>query len=347
VKRTITILLGLGIAAATAGPAEVELRRLLGRLHPERSAAVARLDLGGDLEAALRRIDPWARVERPEPVGDAAGIGAELVEEEGHWRLVPWAGGPLHGAGIHRRVTLLAVDDQPAAGMDREALARRLRGDPGSRVCLQLQREEMPPFRLCLVRNANTLPAVEALAPGMLRVRRFRTRETRPALRRYLENEPPEALILDLTECTGGELYEALDSAALFLPPGTPLAELEWMEDGRRDSVVAPSALPTWSGPVVLLVGPDTASACEIFAGVLRVARRAALVGGPTRGKCTSQRAFTLSDGTRVWLSNLRVRFADGSSCEGAGVGAVGGPPEWVHPAPGANGMATANDLHQ
>ncbi len=329
-RGVFALLLGLGIAAAAADSPEAELRRLLARLHPERSAVVARLDLGGDLEAALRRIDPWARVEHSEPVGGAAGIGAELVEEEGRWRLVPWAGGPLHGAGVRRRVTLLAVDDQPVTGVGREALARRLRGDPGSRVCLQLQREGMPPFQLCLVRGVSTLPAVETLGPGLLRVRRFGARETRSALWRHLEGTPREVLVLDLTECAGGELYEALDTAALFLPPGTPLAELEWMEDGRRDSVAAPSALPTWSGPVVLLVGPDTASACEIFAGVLRVARRAALDGGPTRGKCTSQRAFTLSDGTRVWLSNLRIRFADGSSCEGAGVGAVGGPPPWV-----------------
>ncbi len=316
------------MAAGTlqADPLE-EARALLLRLHPDRQGAVEALSGETDLLSAVRRIDPWARLEEPAAEAGPAGIGAELLARGGRLWLVPLAGGPLFRAGVRRRAVLLAVDGRPVK--ERETAAALLRGRPGTPVCLELERDGRWQ-KLCLERALRPAPAVELLGPGLFRVRAFRPRETVAALEALLSDPGGEVLVLDLTECTGGELYEALDAAGLFLPPGAPLARLVHLEEGRAEAVSVPAALPTWRGVLLLLVGPDTASACEIFAGALRHHRRAALNGGPTRGKCSAQRAFVLSDGRRLWLTDLQVRFPDGGSCEGVGVGGVGAAPDWV-----------------
>jgi len=84
--------------------------------------------------------------------------------------------------------------------------------------------------------------------------------------------------------------------------------------------VKVPASLPEYKVPLTILVGVDTASAAEIFAGILQKAGRANLVGRHTRGKCVSQTDFTLTDGSILRLTNLQVFFSDGSTCQGKGL---------------------------
>ena len=72
--------------------------------------------------------------------------------------------------------------------------------------------------------------------------------------------------------------------------------------------------------PVILLIGPDTASAAEIFAGILQRHERAVLVGQTTRGKCTTQTDQRLADGSVLRFTNREVLLADGSRCSDVGI---------------------------
>ena len=76
----------------------------------------------------------------------------------------------------------------------------------------------------------------------------------------------------------------------------------------------------TYSMPLTLLVGPDTASAAEIFAGILRRHERGLLVGQTTYGKCASQTDARLSDGSVLRYTNREVLFPDGDTCTGKGL---------------------------
>jgi len=75
-----------------------------------------------------------------------------------------------------------------------------------------------------------------------------------------------------------------------------------------------------FAGPVVLLVGPDTASAAEVFAAALGHHRRALLVGRPTFGKCSTQTRIKLSDGSVLQFTNGLILGPEGSNCSPAGV---------------------------
>ena len=72
--------------------------------------------------------------------------------------------------------------------------------------------------------------------------------------------------------------------------------------------------------PVVLLIGPDTASAAEVFAAALHSNDRGRLIGRPTYGKCTTQTEVTLSDGSVLRFTNGRILAPEGRQCHAQGL---------------------------
>jgi C-terminal processing protease CtpA/Prc len=72
--------------------------------------------------------------------------------------------------------------------------------------------------------------------------------------------------------------------------------------------------------PIVVLVGPETASAAEMFAAGMRVLGRARIVGLPSSGNTENLVPHDLEDGSRLWLAELNYRMPDGGEIEGRGV---------------------------
>jgi carboxyl-terminal processing protease len=58
--------------------------------------------------------------------------------------------------------------------------------------------------------------------------------------------------------------------------------------------------------PIVVLIGEDTVSYGEIFAGVLQDLGRATLVGQTTLGNVEQLHRFDFTDGSRAWLATDR-----------------------------------------
>ncbi|MDZ7762323.1 MAG: S41 family peptidase [Desulfovermiculus sp.] len=144
--------------------------------------------------------------------------------------------------------------------------------------------------------------------------------QTRSALKASIDfldiQESP--LIIDLRESGGGDLFEALDCAGLFVPQGKSLGGLMTRESGK--SMVFSPPGDKVSMPVVLLVGPDTASAAEVFAAALAYHGRARLVGRPTFGKCTTQTEVKLSKGSVLRFTNGRILAPEGQECWSSGL---------------------------
>jgi C-terminal processing protease CtpA/Prc len=80
-------------------------------------------------------------------------------------------------------------------------------------------------------------------------------------------------------------------------------------------------ALPQLEGvPVAVLIGEDTVSAAEMFAGGMQALGRARVVGVPSAGNTENLIGHQLSDGSRLWLAELVFRLPDGTLIEGRGV---------------------------
>ncbi len=331
-RRRAAPLLALLLVTPAAGQVPLaEVREALARHAVARPSAEALAALDAtDLPGQLRAIDPYARLidaadyarERAGSA-DAVGIGAALGRWNGRYVLSPYADGPLAAAGVRGTVPLLRIDGVEVAALPLADVAARLRGEAGSTVRLELQ-GPAPRRELGVLRQPFRAAPVESVAIGdrrVVRVRDFATRTTRTHLAVALRDvgATGDPVIVDLRDSPGGDLFEALDAAALFVPRGAVLAS-------TRDAVGTVTVYDSPPGAklrppsLVLWIGPGTASAAEIFAGILQRHGLARLVGARTFGKCSTQTDVALSDGSVLRVTNRDVSLPDGRSCTGMGL---------------------------
>ncbi|WP_127845778.1 S41 family peptidase [Psychroflexus aestuariivivens] len=114
-----------------------------------------------------------------------------------------------------------------------------------------------------------------------------------------------DGLIIDLRFNGGGSMKEASELSGIFIDKG-PLTILKHrnndnitIKDQYRGTI--------FEEPVVVLVNDYSASASELFAGVLQDYNRAIIVGSPTFGKATSQYIFELSEQENLGYCKLTV----------------------------------------
>ncbi len=102
-----------------------------------------------------------------------------------------------------------------------------------------------------------------------------------------------DGLILDLRNNGGGSLQEAIGLAGLFLDVGpigitkTQTGKAETLKDFNRGAA--------YTGPLVVLVNENSASASELLTSTLQDHNRAVIVGTSTLGKATGQEIFALN----------------------------------------------------
>lgn len=145
---------------------------------------------------------------------------------------------------------------------------------------------------------------------GYLRINAFSqaTVEDVEAELQSLAAQGVAALALDLRDCPGGLIETSIGVAERFLPPGRRIVTVKH-GDGTEMHFDA-SQDDRWDGlPLVVLIGPHTASGGEILALALSEHDRAPLVGMPTTGKGTVEAIYELDNGwalkltTSLWLS--------------------------------------------
>jgi hypothetical protein len=155
------------------------------------------------------------------------------------------------------------------------------------------------------------------------------------------EAAPAQGYIVDLRDNPGGDIYQALAIAAMFIDKGK-FATLDGRWDGERyveNLSVEPTKLHvanneiqfddprtlnlTGAKPLVLLVNKNTGSAAEMLAQALRDNRRCVVVGERTFGKGVVQRVVALPGG-----SSLKIVFAKTYSPSGNNIQDVGLTPD-------------------
>ena len=322
-----------GWAFATDGQAPLEeIRHILAtRLVPLPAKSDLQSLATDTLARDLTHLDPYARFfPAPTPLRQTddkahqAGIGAQLFPRSGNILLSPYPGGALARAGITERSILLAIDGLALQDRAPTAVAAMLQGQPDSLVRLRLRPLSKASELTVEVARSYFRPLdverVGAHGQPVLRIREFIAGQTRSALKasiRFLDLQT-SPLIIDLRESGGGDLFEALDCAGLFVAQGTALGGLRTRESGKSVFFSPPGDKASML--VVLLIGPDTASAAEVFAAALQHHGRAVLIGRPTYGKCTTQTEVELSDGSVLRFTNGQILAPGGQTCWSSGL---------------------------
>ena len=271
-----------------------------------------------------------AAITSTELQGSFEGIGATVEMNQGRLTIVsPVKGSPAEQAGLLPNDVILQVDNTVIQNMDVNQAVALIRGPKGTTVTLTIQRAQMAPFKVSIVRDTIRTPFVESrMIPNTtiayLRLNDFGATapdEMRAALTSLMAQHPT-GLIFDLRRDPGGYLNVAVDVASEFLKSGQTVL-IEKDKFGHVQEFKASAGGLATDIPMVLLVDGGSASASEIVSGALKDYKRATLIGTKTYGKGSVQNVNTLSDN-----SELRVTIAHFFSPLGHEINDVGVSPD-------------------
>jgi len=274
-----------------------EMYALITELGDEHSFFLSPMDVA-ESEAELRGEIEFVGV----------GIYGQPDLERGRMIVIStFPGSPAEYGGIQHHDSILFVDNQPIKEED----GNRLRGPQCSAVVLTVQSPDEAPREVMLIRyaiqgnvpiDARLVATTDGSKIGYIFIPSF-SDETIPEQIKNALNDfgPLNGLILDLRMNGGG-------SSSVTYPI------LEYFTDGRLGQFVSRSSSRTLeiraneiqnsqTVPLIVMVSQDTVSFGEIFAGVLRDAGRAKIVGETSLGNVEVLHGYDFDDGSQVWLA--------------------------------------------
>ncbi|MGH9433836.1 MAG: S41 family peptidase, partial [Terriglobia bacterium] len=133
-----------------------------------------------------------------------------------------------------------------------------------------------------------------------------------------LESQGAQRMVLDLRDCAGGSMGEAVDTASLFIKSG--LITYTYGQRTPRHDIMAQPSGAVFDMPLAVLINRSTAGPAEIVADAIRCDKRGDVVGVPSFGVGVVQKTIPVGDGSGLLLSVAKYYGPDGKAIEGNGV---------------------------
>ena len=233
---------------------------------------------------------------------------------------------PAREAGIQPGEVITAVNGDPIAGEDPDAVTSRIRGPAGTRVTLTIESRDGKNRDVTLTRREVNIPQVvghietiHGTKVGYVRLAGFfpgAHGELRNEVER-LYGQDAEGIVLDLRGNGGGLLTEAVLVSSIFVPGGV-IVSTHGRTQRTRTFEATGGALPRH--PMVVLINGDTASASEIVTAALEQSGIATVAGTTSFGKGTFQEVIALNNGGALDLTVGEYLTRDGTSINGTGI---------------------------
>lgn len=258
---------------------------------------------------------------RTETEGDFVGIGARLQENTlGATVFTVFENSPASRAGVKSGDVITAVDGVSVADQNIDDIVSKVKGQDGSTVVLTVTRQGSPqPIDLKIVRRRVEIPTVEHRMidgnVGYLNVSSF-TRPTTTQFRQALESlkaDGMQGLVIDMRGNGGGILATAVEMLSVFVEdkPVVSIRGRGGSQDATEKTTFGQKM--NLGVPVAVLVDESSASATEIFAGVLQQYGFATIVGQHTYGKGSVQDVLPLPEGATAKITIAKYFLPDGS----------------------------------
>jgi carboxyl-terminal processing protease len=259
------------------------------------------------------------------------GIGVEVQQQPDGTILViaPIDDTPAARAGVKPGDLIIAIDGKTLT--PEQIDNNPLRGEPGSKTVLTVQREgAKKPIDIAVQRETIRISSVRSrmLEPGYayVRVSAFQA-DTATDFEQQIDKLQAQAgagkslrgLVLDLRSNPGGLLTSAVQIADDLLDKGGIVST-------RGRNPVADATFNATPGdrmrgaPLVVLVDAGSASASEVLAAALRDNKRAQVVGSRTFGKGSVQTVLPLDNGDAVKITTARYYTPSGKSIQARGI---------------------------
>lgn len=291
--------------------------------------------LQGAIKGMVAELDPHSTYMPPddnavfkgETDGHFGGVGLEVEAKDGAVVVVaPIEGGPAERAGMASGDRIVAIDREATAGEKLDVLIKKMRGKPGTRVRVDVERAGHTGTRTFeLVREEIKVTSVSAkrMVEGVLylRLKQFQATTHEELLRAVAQAKamgPVRGVLLDLRGNPGGLVDQATGVADELLAGGGVYATTR--RGQKVEEVKATPGGALVDVPVVVLVNEYSASASELVAGALQDHGRALVVGMPTFGKGSVQSILELPLGAGMRLTTMRYVTPNGRMIQAKGI---------------------------
>ncbi|WP_348672049.1 S41 family peptidase [uncultured Abyssibacter sp.] len=262
--------------------------------------------------------------------GKFGGLGIEVQGQNGFVRVIaPIDDTPAQRAGVEAGDLIIKVNDTAVKGLTLNESVRLMRGEPGTKVTLEVVRQGEPqPLEIDIVRDIIEVRSVRSrmLEPnyGYVRISTFtggtgRLLEEEIQKLREKNETALRGLVLDLRTNPGGVLNAAVDVSDAFLNKGKIVSIKGRSDQANRTFNATPGDLLD-GVPIVVLINEASASASEIVAGALQDHSRAVLVGAKTFGKGSVQTIVPLKNDAAIKLTTARYYTPSGRSIQAEGI---------------------------
>lgn len=258
--------------------------------------------------------------------GNYYGIGAGLLQNAKTMEVTVskvYEGTPAEDAGLEDGDQILKVDDVEATSMELSNLVKKIRGEEGTTVHLQIYRESSGETLEVDVKRANVdLPSVSYKmldgSIGYIQISEFQsnTAEQFKAAVKDLQSQDMKSMIVDVRSNPGGLITSVVDILDQILPEGTVV----YTEDkyGKRENYTSDSNCLKL--PIAVLVNENSASASEIFAGAIKDYNYGTLIGVKTFGKGIVQTVYPLEDGDAIKITTAKYYTPNGNYIHKVGI---------------------------
>jgi carboxyl-terminal processing protease len=288
----------------------------------------------GAIRGLLESLDPYSTYLTPEQYQDylqhpdpgPADVGIFISKRMGYATVVAvLPGSPAEKADVKPGDLIDEVDGVPTRQSSVVQLGRMMAGQPDSTVKLTLVREaRVDPQTISITRAILNYPPVFTKrledGTGYLRVATFNKGKAREiaAKIKELESQGARKLILDLRNCAGGDVQEAIDTVSLFLNKGL-VTYLAGQRFPRQDKEVHPTG-SVCTLPLAVLINQSTAGPAELVASATLGNKRGEVVGVRSFGVGVYQKAIPVGDGSALLLAVAKYYGSDGKAINENGV---------------------------
>ncbi|HOV37133.1 MAG TPA: S41 family peptidase [Spirochaetales bacterium] len=239
--------------------------------------------------------------------------------------VAPIEGTPAFHAGIQAGDLIVKIEGESTEKLSIDEVVNRLRGKPGTTVTVTVQRGAGVQFDVPLIRAVIQVPTVRYdTIPGRIgyiRIIQF-TPYTDDKVQEAIEtfrSQGYRSLIIDLRSNPGGLLSSVVETADLFFDEGVIVSTRSRIPAENAVYEAKPGTIVPADIPIAVLIDNGSASASEIFAGVMKDRKRATLLGTKTYGKGSVQQVRSLGR-TGFRLTTARYYTPSGVTIDKVGV---------------------------
>jgi carboxyl-terminal processing protease len=297
----------------------------------------------GAIRGLLEALDPYStyftadqfKAYQAHPNPGPASLGIFLSKRYGYAPVVSvLPGSPADKAGIKPADLIDRIGDTATRELSVVQLDRLMAGEPGTEVTLWVVREARgEPQKVVLNRVVLThVPVVAQMVEDNTGYLRVATLDSGAAAEislklKELVAQGASKIVLDLRNCAGGDVDEAIQTASLFIDKGL-LAYTYGQRSPRQDLMAHPVGT-VCNLPLAVLINRSTAGPAEIVADAVLGNKRGDVVGGQSFGVGIVQKVVPVGDGSALLLAVAKYYGADGKAIQDNGV-----KPDVPFPAP-------------